>query len=515
MELVQEQKFVCKICGKSCFSGKSLGGHMRGHLPPDSSKKRKNHKKIENLKNSNTGPEADWNASYGLRENPKKSRRGADAKHKISKKHENCIQCEKVFPSLRSLSGHMKAHSIQSREKHKCNKCDKGFDSKKALFGHIRHHSKRPPSESLSDHETFCPVRRKRSRTRYKTNGNFSLCCNLNGFECVSEIGEVEEAAMCLMMMSRGVRNWVNNISVFKSSNSCPETFKAKALDQCKSGKLCFCSGNSSFEKDKPEFDDLDSGNSSFEAETLLKTSGKFLACGADEARKMKELRERLDSGSGNSSFEKEKPEFDDLDSGFLTTDEKNIELERDLVREGEWSHEFGENSCDEINHTTSETFNDSDKKREYHCKTCDKTFHSYQALGGHRSVHKTPTNSGFVGKILTAEMSIETNENSVEQEEIYELKKRKDRECPICFKVFPSGQALGGHKRAHYVGFSENKTKEGILTKQCSELPNVHNTSSDLNVLVTLEEEAGGGFGYKPWWVGSDLGREPLLITN
>ena len=190
------------------------------------------------------------------------------------------------------------------------------------------------------------------------------------------------------------------------------------------------------------------------------------------------------------------------------------VELERDLVRDGEWNHEFGGNSC--------EIFDDSEKKREYKWKTCGKTFHSYQAIGGHRSVHKTPSNSGFVGTILSPKMSVDTNENSVEQEEIYgeattsyELKKRKDRECPICFKVFSSGQALGGHKRAHYIGYLENKSKACILTKQCSELPNVHNTSSDLNVLVTLEEEAGGGFGYKPWWVGSDLGREPLLITN
>nr|XP_027073635.1 uncharacterized protein LOC113698128 [Coffea arabica] len=32
MEEVQEQKFVCKFCNKCCFSGKSLGGHMRRHL---------------------------------------------------------------------------------------------------------------------------------------------------------------------------------------------------------------------------------------------------------------------------------------------------------------------------------------------------------------------------------------------------------------------------------------------------------------------------------------------------
>ncbi|XP_057471072.1 uncharacterized protein LOC130759872 [Actinidia eriantha] len=326
MEQVQEQKFVCKICSKSCFSGRSLGGH-EGPFRSTFIEKLKNHKKIENIKNSNTGFEADLNASYGLRENPKQSWRVSDAKHRISKKHKNCIQCGKKIPSLRALSSHMRSHSIKSREKHKCNK---GFDSMTALFGHIRHHSKRPSSESLSDYGTFCPIRRKRSKTGYKVNENFSLCCDLNESSRVSEIDEVEEAAMCLVMMSTGVRNWVDFNWVFNSFNTCPELL---------------------LEKDKSKFDDLDSGNLNFGAEALLKTNGKLLVCGADEARKMKELRERLDScvsGSGNLSFEKEKPEFNDLYCGFLTKDEKNVELEV-FLHEFKKSEMNGENGVEPI----------------------------------------------------------------------------------------------------------------------------------------------------------------------
>ena len=33
----------------------------------------------------------------------------------------------------------------------------------------------------------------------------------------------------------------------------------------------------------------------------------------------------------------------------------------------------------------------------------------------------------------------------------------RKIHECPACFKVFASGQALGGHKRTHVTGSATN----------------------------------------------------------
>ncbi|ONK60281.1 uncharacterized protein A4U43_C08F16470 [Asparagus officinalis] len=75
----------------------------------------------------------------------------------------------------------------------------------------------------------------------------------------------------------------------------------------------------------------------------------------------------------------------------------------------------------------------DSDKRRRYKCKTCDKTFNSYQALGGHRTSHNLDRNLGV---------------KTVKKPK----KGSKDHhECSFCGKVFPSGQALGGHKRSHW----------------------------------------------------------------
>ncbi|KAI4334497.1 hypothetical protein L6164_019180 [Bauhinia variegata] len=67
-----------------------------------------------------------------------------------------------------------------------------------------------------------------------------------------------------------------------------------------------------------------------------------------------------------------------------------------------------------------------------FKCKTCNRQFPSFQALGGHRASHKKPKLMG-VGDLLA---------NSAV--------KQKMHGCPICGVEFAIGQALGGHMRKH-----------------------------------------------------------------
>ncbi|KAG8390869.1 hypothetical protein BUALT_Bualt01G0128500 [Buddleja alternifolia] len=67
---------------------------------------------------------------------------------------------------------------------------------------------------------------------------------------------------------------------------------------------------------------------------------------------------------------------------------------------------------------------------RVFTCKTCNRQFSSFQALGGHRASHKKPK--------LTAGDQPSTPP------------KPKTHECSICGLEFPIGQALGGHMRRH-----------------------------------------------------------------
>ncbi|GFQ01968.1 zinc finger protein zat12 [Phtheirospermum japonicum] len=69
---------------------------------------------------------------------------------------------------------------------------------------------------------------------------------------------------------------------------------------------------------------------------------------------------------------------------------------------------------------------------RVFTCKTCDKQFTSFQALGGHRASHKKPR--------LAAG----------DDQPPFFAAKPKSHECSICGLEFPMGQALGGHMRRH-----------------------------------------------------------------
>ncbi|KAK3006812.1 hypothetical protein RJ639_016646 [Escallonia herrerae] len=68
---------------------------------------------------------------------------------------------------------------------------------------------------------------------------------------------------------------------------------------------------------------------------------------------------------------------------------------------------------------------------RVFKCKTCDRKFASYQALGGHRASHKKPRL---------------TDGQSPPPPPV----KPKPHECSICGLEFALGQALGGHMRRH-----------------------------------------------------------------
>ncbi|EEF37089.1 zinc finger protein AZF1 [Ricinus communis] len=92
----------------------------------------------------------------------------------------------------------------------------------------------------------------------------------------------------------------------------------------------------------------------------------------------------------------------------------------------------------------------DLDHNRRYECKVCYRTFRSYQALGGHKASHHRKPIATDNNQSVTTSSSIATSKtaNSVSLS-------GKTRECSICHRTFPSGQALGGHKRRHYDGGS------------------------------------------------------------
>ncbi|KAL4184335.1 hypothetical protein AMTRI_Chr10g500 [Amborella trichopoda] len=176
-------------------------------------------------------------------------------------------------------------------------------------------------------------------------------------------------------------------------------------------------------------------------------------------------------------------------------------------------------------------------KKGKYECTTCNKSFHSYQALGGHRASHKKV--KGCFARIDGSDNSTETEVSpdqrpSMPDEKLkpYRLvnlmegegsgetncgpSKSKIHECPICFRVFTSGQALGGHKRSH---MASEASKAAIIQQQ---MP-VVSELLDLNLPAPMEEDTNSNtnvhVGSKSWWTNGnnkiEEPREAQILTD
>ncbi|CAL0329633.1 unnamed protein product [Lupinus luteus] len=102
-----------------------------------------------------------------------------------------------------------------------------------------------------------------------------------------------------------------------------------------------------------------------------------------------------------------------------------------------------------------------------FECKACKKVFNSHQALGGHRASHKK-VKGCFAARldnnlddnlpeddVITHEEFFPTKPNSTLQFDhgaSSSKRKSKVHQCSICHRSFSSGQALGGHKRCHWI---------------------------------------------------------------
>ncbi|KAI9110900.1 hypothetical protein K1719_018020 [Acacia pycnantha] len=108
-----------------------------------------------------------------------------------------------------------------------------------------------------------------------------------------------------------------------------------------------------------------------------------------------------------------------------------------------------------------------------FECKACKKIFNSHQALGGHRASHKK-VKGCFASRldnledkdddVITHEEFLSTKSNSITHKDHHQnnstllmvssssKRKSKVHECSICNRTFSSGQALGGHKRCHWI---------------------------------------------------------------
>ncbi|KAL2479177.1 C2H2-like zinc finger protein [Forsythia ovata] len=145
------------------------------------------------------------------------------------------------------------------------------------------------------------------------------------------------------------------------------------------------------------------------------------------------------------------------------------------------------------------------EKKRKFECTHCHKAFSSYQALGGHRASHKKFKGCCTPNTETTREIDI----FAIKAESQVSFKNiSKDHQCPICFKVFASGQALGGHKRSHLI--RDAKNNPSIVIEKREPIRGL----LDLNLPAPVEQDLSNEqLGLNPWWSGTTSLEHDLLL--
>ncbi|XP_022998676.1 zinc finger protein ZAT4-like [Cucurbita maxima] len=468
MEGDREFKHLCKLCNRSFPCGRSLGGHMRSHLIESQAQTGENLKKMK-LVDKFLG--AGVSDGYSLRKNPKKTCRLAE----FSAEDRFCRECGKSFQSWKALFGHMKCHSIETER----------VSSNLEFEGH-------------SDDDQG---NRSRRKTRYTAAETDSSSVSDHNDQ------EQEEVALCLMMLSRDVGGFYSTTA----ESLLPKTHFPKVVQAIPS----VCMG-SKMVKLKEFHSRMDSGYLKFE-----RTTSEFSAY----IVKMNKNNEKYGSSSNNQT-ELNPPQF--MSSRFNSDQRKLQELSNGELR----PNSFKRSSPNELN---SEGYKSRVKRSKFQCNSCHKVFHSYQALGGHRASHKKAKGCLASSKTESSENSIETeisidptfeskptatvyemeNQQEPEIHMGYEKKNRKHHQCSICFRIFSSGQALGGHKRSHLISGSEPRNKLPQQTTPIRKPEPELRDYLDLNLPAPIDEEGSSNHlsTIEPWWVGGSQSHEPPLV--
>ncbi|GAA0187247.1 hypothetical protein Leryth_020275 [Lithospermum erythrorhizon] len=146
-----------------------------------------------------------------------------------------------------------------------------------------------------------------------------------------------------------------------------------------------------------------------------------------------------------------------------------------------------------------------------YECKTCNRTFPSFQALGGHRASHSKPKNLAIEGikkrplssvfiddydyDFYPSQPSFARNNyhsnltSSMSHNSLMNKSTTSPRihECSYCGAEFTSGQALGGHMRRHRGSNGNNNSNYKYYYNNNINNNSNHNNINNIQPLLTL----------------------------
>ncbi|KAJ0643585.1 putative transcription factor C2H2 family [Helianthus annuus] len=354
-----------------------------------------------------------------------------------------------------------------------CKECGKGFQSWKALFGHMKCHSEKVSSNNLNQESWISRLDNENSGTKL---------CRIKKSRSRKK-GNKRYVVTSTTVTTTTIIEDSSSISMnTNKNNNHGSTSMVSDIEQDQETEIAMCLIMLSRDEGKwgSEIGSSDHCKSSAFVK-LTKTNGS-------------KIKKSVETQIGSTGLEKNVIENDGLDDEI----------------------EFGFGKYEEPS------------KRKFKCITCNKSFHSYQALGGHKASHK---------KLKETLDSKTEGENTIEHKPMFNhehmsngfnakpsdnhhqshnfnlggvgpLKKTivlGAHECQICLKVFSSGQALGGHKRSHMIAeVKKNQQTNMSLIEKVKEPIRDIRGFLDLNMLPdTMEEDVimnSGTTKYKPW---------------
>ncbi|XP_076927132.1 zinc finger protein ZAT9-like [Bidens hawaiensis] len=390
-----ELRFVCKLCDKRFPSGKSLGGHMRSHVVATASA---------------SAVAGAGGAGVGAGANSDES----DDKFNENDKNLNTyVLRENPRKSWRASSSNAK--TLPSPNAKTCKQCGKKFQSLKALCGHMAFHSEKDKGLKAYDDDSWTSDDNNNNNSYFDTDEN-----------------EVQDPVFGTRSKSRMCKKVVVKVKPCSLS-----------LTNTNSTTSNYNYGSSSVS----EIDEFEQEDVAMCLMKLSKDSGNWVGVNS--------VGESSDNASVDLETKKSSLEMNIKKKLDLSYEEKQ-EIRRNLFREFGYDSTLTKRIRDN---------NDDDggglykKKNKYECLNCNKTFSSFQGLGGHRPCHKK--NNGFTASEYARDQKGKTEKKVP--------KKNKWHECPICFRMFKSGQALGGHKRSHFMNGYEDRIDDMAAMEQAA----------------------------------------------
>ncbi|KAK9049005.1 hypothetical protein SSX86_032028 [Deinandra increscens subsp. villosa] len=390
--------------------------------------------------------------------------------------------------------------------KHMCKLCNKGFPCGRSLGGHMRSHV----IHSTDHHEK----KKKKMKVSSVDNKSGNLMSNnnteiINGSSNSSDLGYElrKDPKKTLKAVINGCLNSDDFVVLDKLCKECGKGFQSwKALFghmKCHSDKVSKTPNTSNQ-------DSWISHNQNSCANKMKKSKSRSRNGATKRCLDTTTTASSSVSMNANHASTSVVSDIDDDQEAEIAM--CLIMLSRDM---GKWGKDIIENGCEmkKIAPTESGGF-----ERNFECSTCNKSFHSYQALGGHKASHKKlkgcfEPKKGYTDMIKSEPMLDQehmingcyekTSDNHQSSSSFnlgHSLKNTMvegAHECSICTRIFSSGQALGGHKRSHLIAEAKLNQQNPNLSEKFDKPVREIRSSLDLNLLPVEEDQETV---YNPW---------------